>query len=99
MSGQQQSEHPPSATLEAFALGHLDDGEATLVAEHLGVCDACRQAVLDVPDDSMLSLLRPAGSTPVPQPGLLGATALAFDDQVPAELRDHARYRILRVFV
>jgi serine/threonine protein kinase len=96
MSRHDRDTHPASQVLVGFALGQLEDDEATAVADHLGVCEPCQKAVLAVPDDRLVALLRPAGSTPVPQPGLLGATALAFDDQVPAELRDHARYRILR---
>jgi hypothetical protein len=96
MSEQGQDTHPAGEALVAFALGHLDDSEAILIAQHLGVCETCQQAVLDVPDDSTLSLLRPASSTPLPRPELLGATALSFDDPLPPELRDHPRYRVLR---
>src|SRR5260370_35945910 len=97
MNVHEQDTHPASAALAAFALGHLDDSEATLCAEHLGVCYTCQEAVLAVPDDSMLSLLRPTGSTPLPQPALLGAAALSFEDgPPPPELLDHPRYKVQR---
>ena len=96
MIGTRQETHPASETLAAFALGRLEDDEATSVADHLGVCESCQQAVLAVPDDSMLALLRPAGCTPVPRPGLLPATASAFVEGLPLELHNHPRYRVLR---
>ncbi len=71
MSEQGQDTHPASEALVAFALGHLDASEASLVADHLGVCEACQQAVLDARDDSRLAVPRPAGSTCVTQPDLL----------------------------
>jgi anti-sigma factor RsiW len=65
MTGREQDTHPTSDVLTAFVLGRLKDGEAVVVAEHLGVCETCQEAALAVPDDSMLSLLRPGGSTPL----------------------------------
>jgi eukaryotic-like serine/threonine-protein kinase len=97
MGGQEQQTHPASDALAAFALGHLDDNTAHAIADHLGSCASCRKAVQAVPDDSMLSLLRPASSTPVPRPEKIAATTGAFESGVPAELLDHARYRILRL--
>ena len=94
MIGQEQDTHPTSEILAAFALGHVDDDEAALIADHLGICESCQQAVLAVPDDSMLSLLRLGGSTPMPRAPLEDVTT--FDDAVPTELRDHARYQVLR---
>ena len=94
MKQQEQDAHPPCERLEAFALGRLEDDEAARVADHLGVCESCQEAVLAVPDDSMLSLLRPGCSTPLPQRSREGATT--FDDDVPPELRGHARYQVLR---
>jgi serine/threonine protein kinase len=89
-----QDTHPSSDELAAFALGHLDDTEAIPIADHLGGCETCQQAIRAVPDDSMLSLLRPSGSTPLPQPQLLGVTTC--EEAVPPELRGHARYQVLR---
>jgi hypothetical protein len=87
--------HPSSDQLTAFALGHLSDCEATPIADHLGSCTSCQQAVQSVPDDGLLSLLRPSSGTPLPQDQLSAGT-VAFEDPVPPELCHHARYRVLR---
>jgi tRNA A-37 threonylcarbamoyl transferase component Bud32 len=92
--GNQLDTHPSSDQLAAFALGRLDDKAAIRIADHLGSCETCQQAIRAVPDDSVLSLLRPSASTPISQPQLLGVTTC--EDIVPAELRGHARYRVLR---
>ncbi len=62
MNAPEQETHPASEVLAAFAHGRLEDDQAVVVAEHLGRCETCQQAVQAVPDDSMLALLRPSGS-------------------------------------
>jgi hypothetical protein len=92
-----QAEHPTADTLAAFALGHLDDHTAASVADHVGDCERCQQAIRAVPDDSMLALLRPTGgSTPLAGAEPQVATAPGFETEVPPELLDHARYRVLQ---
>jgi serine/threonine protein kinase len=98
MTRQPQAEHPTADTLAAFALGHLADNDADAVADHLDGCESCQRAVLAVPDDSMLSLLRPAGgsNTPLPVAESQAGTAPVFEADVPPELHDHARYQVLQ---
>lgn len=74
MIGNHEAIHPTSDQLAAFALGRLDDSEAAPLADHLDGCETCQQAIRAVPDDSMLSLLRPSGGTPLPQSPLQGVT-------------------------
>ena len=69
MIGNLEAIHPTGDRLAAFALGRLDDGEAAALADHLGGCETCQQAIRAVPDDSMLALLRPsADAHPYPSP-------------------------------
>src|SRR5262245_26993074 len=96
MSEPRLSTHPANEMLVKFALGHLSYGDATLVADHLGVCETCQQAVLAVPNDPMFSLLRAACSTPLPRPEKLPATAAVLESWAPAELLGHERYHLLQ---
>lgn len=100
--------HPPVEELTAFALGTIDDDRiCDAIEEHLTGCDACGEQLSRVADDELLTSLRNAdtawmdGVTEVPaRPHSGEATA---DDHsprmrscdIPAELLDHPRYRIL----
>jgi serine/threonine protein kinase/WD40 repeat protein len=112
--------HPTVKELTAFRLGKLTEAERAVVARHLAVCDACRQA-------AQRGTVGPSGSSPPPAkgstlppsaaaPGAPGETTtsspssglpLARETEtsppspappadVPPELVDHPRYRILR---
>jgi serine/threonine protein kinase len=98
MTRQPQAEHPTADTLAAFALGHLDEIAAAGVADHLAGCESCQRAVRAVPDDSMVALLRPAtgSNTPLPVAESQAGTAPVIETDVPPELHDHARYRVLQ---
>jgi uncharacterized protein (TIGR03067 family) len=99
--------HPDVDQLSAFAQGRLAEAELAELSAHLDGCAECRARVEDAADDTLISLLRaadteqerevansphetvthapfsPTGDYPVSQnPGL------------PAELADHARYRV-----
>jgi WD40 repeat protein/tRNA A-37 threonylcarbamoyl transferase component Bud32 len=80
------SPHPSPEQLAAFGLGRLDDDASAAVETHLGACPACRTVVEGLAADSLVLALR--GPTP--------ATA-AGTAEVPAELADHPRYRVLGV--
>ena len=57
MVGNREALHPTSDLLAAFALGHLDDSEAILVADHLGDCETCQQAIRAIPAVAELELV------------------------------------------
>jgi serine/threonine protein kinase len=59
--------HPDLAQLAAFDRGQLDDDDAVAVACHVANCDSCQSALGTMPPDSLVSLVRAAGATPVPQ--------------------------------
>jgi serine/threonine protein kinase len=81
--------HPTDEQLAAYALGKLSDEQAAVVAAHLEECEACQAVVLAVPDDSLVSMLRPLFAPDHE------AAALPTDSWVPVELLAHPRYRLL----
>jgi hypothetical protein len=99
------SGHPSFSALAAFALGKLDAPAAETVHNHLAGCPDCRTVVETTPSDTLMGLLKRAAAKPGDTPSLAksilkGTLALSnpeFDvASLPAELRDHPRYRILR---
>jgi tRNA A-37 threonylcarbamoyl transferase component Bud32 len=101
--------HPTPQELAAFGLGKLTGRAAEEVARHLEGCSACRQAVAKVPPDSFLGKVhaaRPGGSSsparPLPghsvsSPSIGGGSVVrAVPADVPPELANHSRYRVLR---
>jgi eukaryotic-like serine/threonine-protein kinase len=82
--------HPTTEQLASYSLGKLSEDQGATVAAHLEECAACQEAVLAVPDDSLVGMLRPLFA-----PGHDAAAALPTDSWVPTELLDHPRYRLL----
>jgi tRNA A-37 threonylcarbamoyl transferase component Bud32 len=95
-------QHPSGADLAAYALGKLDGPSAETIHGHLAGCSDCRTVVETTPNDPLLDLLRQsAGSTPAPMAtpatGTQRVSNPSFDEaELPPELRDHPRYRIVR---
>jgi serine/threonine protein kinase/tetratricopeptide (TPR) repeat protein len=87
--------HPPAEELAAFVCGCVPEEAATAISLHLAGCEACRTVVDGLPPDTLLSLLRkgaePAGGAATIAP-LPAAPA-----EVPCELADHPRYRVLEL--
>jgi hypothetical protein len=97
----------------AFGLGKLTDAETEVIARHLTACEDCRRLVEGVAPDSLVGLVRSArqatvlpATGPAASPSLAGAglSQMAGNAEpplppvdLPPELADHARYRILRV--
>jgi anti-sigma factor ChrR (cupin superfamily) len=52
------SQHPPPATLKAFALGRLHGPDMERVTAHLANCPVCSRAADAVPADRLIMLLR-----------------------------------------
>jgi hypothetical protein len=93
--------HPSAAALAAFALGKLEPPAAETVNDHVNGCVDCRTVVETTPNDTLMGLLkRPSGDTPshlaADTAGTRQVCNPTFDDsELPPELRDHPRYRIL----
>jgi WD40 repeat protein len=105
--------HPTPEVLTAFGLGKLTEAETEVIARHLTACEDCRRLVEGVAPDSLVGLVRSAkqatvllatglAASPFParaavsqMPGT-GAPPPAPAD-LPLELADHPRYKILRV--
>lgn len=94
MSAGQQL-HPSREQLHAFAQGRLPPAAMADVEVHVATCDSCCQQLQAAPEDTLLLLAREAATlsfhtqeTP-PKP----ARTVARD--VPSELVDHPRYRVL----
>ncbi len=60
------SPHPDAETLEAYALGTLDDAQVEVVAQHIENCPECRRRVADAAPDTFLDRLRAAQARPEP---------------------------------
>ena len=96
--------HPSTDTLQAFALGKLDNGSATSLANHLANCPACQQAAAAMSSDDFLKRLNDAhdrSGTPAPAKQLSGlsqsvpaARPPASTPQVPPELINHPQYEV-----
>jgi serine/threonine protein kinase/putative intracellular protease/amidase len=89
--GHTESIHPDPEVLAAFGLGRLDPAAQAVVERHVAGCAACCLTLGAVADDRLVVLLRqantpPHGSAPGPGPG----------PELPRELLDHPRYRIVR---
>jgi anti-sigma factor RsiW len=91
--------HPTPADLAAFAAGRLSSAAAGVVAAHLAECPGCRRAAEKAHGDSFVARVRAGGV-----PGVTDATVLpgppwpdsAAAADLPPELANHPRYRILR---
>ena len=101
-------EHPTVEQLTAFGLGKLNDAESTALEAHLAECETCRQTLETQAADSFVALARAVrteertaadGQVRVASPGAptcaLTATVAPASTDVPPELADHPRYRIL----
>ncbi len=90
--------HPDPERLTAYAQGRLGEAELAELSAHLDDCADCRTRVEATGDDTLISLLRAAG-TAQPEPAHEAAirapttTAPALPD-LPAELAAHGRYRV-----
>ncbi len=100
--------HPTLQELTAFRQGKLSEAALAAVAQHLGTCTACRKAVVNRQPDSFLGKVpegKPGGSSLPPGKSpvlgretgdLLNPAASPPPSELPPELVNHAKYRIVR---
>ncbi|UUO06948.1 protein kinase [Blastopirellula sp. J2-11] len=87
--------HPSRDKLESFFHGTLPEEERQVIEDHVAQCDVCCDILRTTPHDPFAQRIHAALSTmhdPSPSPALPNN----FNAGVPAELREHPRYRILR---
>lgn len=91
--------HPAANELRRFVLGLLDPVRQAEVESHVASCDACCDALRQVPDDTLLGTLKSQGADTRPvdtRPAPVVAASREESPTLPEELRDHPRFRILK---
>ena len=58
MNRARPTSHPSPDILQAFGLGQLNPLEQAEIERHIASCDACCQALQEVPDDTLVERLR-----------------------------------------
>lgn len=96
-----QQAHPSREKLVAFGLGKLDPESQAELESHVAHCELCCQTLRSVPDDTLLNRIKgddtcvflPAANTE----GAAAPAASSAEPELPPELADHPRYRIVRL--
>jgi serine/threonine protein kinase len=88
--------HPSPEQLRAFAQGRLRAAEMAELEQHIAYCDSCCLHLAGVPDDTLVQLAREAATEGVKSPaGRSAPPPKPSAGEIPKELRDHPRYRVL----
>lgn len=89
--------HPDLEQLLAYTRGDLDDAGERLVEAHIEVCQSCCQRLAQMPDDTIVSLLRDGNEADTlatyPSAVLSQGVPLA-PESIPTELREHPKYQV-----
>ncbi|MEO8495264.1 MAG: protein kinase [Planctomycetota bacterium] len=93
--------HPTDEQLADFLAGRLPRADQTLVESHVAECLTCCEILRSHPDDTLLHRMRLADTSFVlddTQTGLALTTGVAREpsSDLPPQLVDHPRYRIVR---
>ena len=91
----EQTRHPDAEELRAFAKGLLQPEAAAVIEAHIAACDSCCQVLEEPPADSFVRRLRDAKQVSMATTTDATTGTLADAANVPAELADHPRYRVL----
>jgi serine/threonine-protein kinase len=85
--------HPTRDDLIDYGQGRLNRARASVIEEHVASCDSCCETLRGLPDDTLSARLRRKATASEMAPAAPSASV----EGVPAELRDHPRYRVVRV--
>ncbi|MEQ9407694.1 MAG: protein kinase [Fuerstiella sp.] len=89
--------HPDLRQLAAFLDGRLSERDREVVEQHVAACDSCCEIMAKIPQDTLSAQLQDVetgvADTFVAGPLAAGSSDSASD--IPRELVDHPRYRIL----
>lgn len=88
--------HPTPDELRRFGVGALDPPRQAEVERHVANCDACCDVLRHAPDDSLVGALKANGGGAPVEPIALVRPVDARSAPIPAALRDHPRFRILK---
>jgi serine/threonine-protein kinase len=91
-----QTDHPTAELLRSFALGSLAPQVAESIEAHIAECDACCQALCQMPDDTFIGRLQNAATQASPA-AQVSAQPARRSIAVPDELKDHPRYHVTGV--
>lgn len=92
--------HPTAEQLRAFGLGQLSPSESAEVERHVESCDDCCRVLQAVPDDTVLVKLKQSHTLSEASAAAESKPMLdrpSDNGAIPAALRDHPRYRVLKV--
>jgi serine/threonine protein kinase len=87
--------HPTPAELRGFAQGRLTPTAMSQIEQHVAACDSCCAALAKVPDDTLVQLAREAATQGFRADEKRTKSAPKPPLDIPPELRDHPRYRVL----
>jgi hypothetical protein len=85
--------HPSADELAAFSQGRLTPAVQADIEEHVSACDTCCEALRTAPGDTFSGRRTPVENQDTGAAGLPVAAPL---EDVPPQLADHSRYRIIR---
>ncbi len=94
--------HPNREQLESFLHGKLQEDERKRVEQHIAECDSCCDVLRSVPHDELVVRIQDAdtsqglGETELEMPRPAEVKAESIADQIPPELAEHPRYRIIK---
>ena len=97
----QTRQHPHPEQLAAFMEGKLDEQERELIEVHVAQCAQCCDLLRGLPHETLVAQLRKSVSSQECEETHFtapcsGTEAQTVATQIPAELNDHARYRIVQ---
>src|SRR4051812_44635566 len=88
--------HPEAERLLAFSLGGLSPEDSAVVEKHLAGCRSCCEALASMGDrDEFLALIKTVGPPQRANPWPVVTNSPSRFPDVPPELREHPRYRIV----
>jgi predicted Ser/Thr protein kinase len=94
--------HPDREQLESFVHGRLSERERERVEQHVSECDSCCDILRSVPHDPLVGLIQQSetsadvAETELAIESATTAKTTSQPGEVPPELIDHPRYRIVK---
>src|SRR5262245_47728411 len=90
------TKHPDDALLTQFLQGRLAADAHAEVENHVLSCDDCCRRMEPIPRDTLAEQVRSTDTTAGPRGQVCPTHTATNTQEIPAELRDHPRYRVIR---